>query len=234
MPLPTTGLILHAKASSLSALANGDPVSSWANQVGGSPLTGTGATRPTYDTSAGVPAVKFNAAHYLALPDLGTLGGITIAFRIRAITGAFVEGDLFNGTSGPWAAFSENNGATNNFGIYTGAAWRTGGGLSLSTFKSLVLVKSGGIGPDAVGYLASNTPLSDDNTNVSGSANLSAAILGGFSTASPNGKFLITDLAIYDSTSDATKVQQIIDALEEVGGSTFKPQYARLANQGLT
>lgn len=75
-PAAISGLKLWLKPESLSALSNGDPVSTWEDSSGnGNNLSQTGAARPTYQTSVlnGKAVVRSSGSQYLAAADATNL-----------------------------------------------------------------------------------------------------------------------------------------------------------------
>lgn len=121
--LPTTGLVARWSASDL-ALADGDPVATWAPGAG-SPgsLTGSGGSRPTYRATgspSGAPAVEFDGGDELSLSSpAGLPGGADAGTIVIIASRCYHSGSLNH-------ILAYGNGATaRGRGLgYNGDTWR--------------------------------------------------------------------------------------------------------------
>lgn len=213
MPLPTAGLVWHSTAESLSGLSHGDTVTSWANELGGSPATPPG-NAPLYDTSTGIAALRFGGAALSAklhTPSFGTLVGHTIAVRIRALPGnTYVGGGILDAPDSPPYDLAADG--AGGFSIYT---WNntsaTPGDGEHDEWRTLVVTKDNGTSANLNFYLDTTTPLSDDGLSVDGNAYGIRAI--GHTDLAGYGVYLLREIAIYSGGADTTKVAQILDAM---------------------
>jgi hypothetical protein len=124
--MPSPSLLLAADTLSLS---NGDPVSTWTDGSGSSNnATGSGATRPTYQTNVvnSLPVVRFTTSSILLLANTISDGDCTIVCVLkesgsRLIALGGTGSWAFYGTSGGlWLFRADNDGGFTASVSYTG------------------------------------------------------------------------------------------------------------------
>lgn len=121
-PSIAAGAIHDWNVSSLSALADGDPVGSWVDTVAALAITAAGGVRPTYETAVtptGAPVVRFDGTDDTLKDATGVTGAkhIFIVAAFRPATNPAASG-LMSINSGSGYFYEANGGALDFYSIF--------------------------------------------------------------------------------------------------------------------
>jgi hypothetical protein len=206
-PDDITGLILWLEADAITALSDGDPVTTWEDASGenNDASQATGSNKPLYQTNEinGLPAVQFVAASqtYLTTPSITTSAGLTafIVYKHTSSDGYLVE---FDGNGNGNAIIAGFTADVENYSIPRISM----GSFSTSVFNLHAIVRDVG-GPVCTAYKNGSQTATSGTTpqNAGGQFTIGATALG----VSEWTDGWIAALLVYDSPLGTTDRQSV-------------------------